>query len=285
MQQGLELALSMWIVVGMKPITIHPLSLGLGVFLAAGAFVTMGMQSVGGVERITMLTPEQEEILGHMNIVYLDDGQGGTNKTIRVTGVNIQLVNGLDATNGNPLLPASLEPDDHVVNGVGNLIVGYNEEGNYSPGYNRTGSHNILVGAENSASSFGGIVTGFQNTTSGSYACITGGRVHLASGQFSSVSGGYGGIASGTQSTIAGGQGNQALASNTFIGGGIENVAQGPSSAVLSGSQNQAVGVRAVVVGGQFNTASGDGSVVSGGLSRVATGEYDWVAGSLFEDE
>ena len=60
------------------------------------------------------LTPEQAEILGHISIVYLDDGQGGQAKTIRLTGVNVQVVNGLD--------------DTTATNGLGNLIVGYHEE-------------------------------------------------------------------------------------------------------------------------------------------------------------
>ena len=76
-------------------------------------------------ERIICLTPEQEEILSHMSIVYLDDGFGNlVNKAIRMDGVNLQIVNGLDATNGFPFDPDSVDPMDTVVNGVGNLIVG-----------------------------------------------------------------------------------------------------------------------------------------------------------------
>ena len=82
-------------------------------------------------ERVPGLTPEQEEILSHMSIVYLDDGFGNpVNKTIRITGVNVQIVNGLDATNGYPPDPNSVDSGLTVVNGVGNLVVGYNELGN-----------------------------------------------------------------------------------------------------------------------------------------------------------
>ena len=48
------------------------------------------------------LTPEQAEILSHLSIVYLDDGQGSTTKTIRISDVNVQIVNGLGVTNGFP---------------------------------------------------------------------------------------------------------------------------------------------------------------------------------------
>ena len=47
-------------------------------------------------------TAEEEEILDHLSIVYLDDGQGGRVKTLRVSRINLQIVNGLGATNGNP---------------------------------------------------------------------------------------------------------------------------------------------------------------------------------------
>ena len=69
------------------------------------------------------LTPEQEEILSHMSIVELPLGEDviGTAKTIRFTGVNVQIVNGLGATNGNPGDPRD---DEQVVNGLGNLVVG-----------------------------------------------------------------------------------------------------------------------------------------------------------------
>ena len=66
------------------------------------------------------LTPEQEEILSLMSIEFLDDGQGGTAKTFRLTGVNLQVVNGLGATNG---IPGDPESTFGTVNGLGNLIV------------------------------------------------------------------------------------------------------------------------------------------------------------------
>jgi hypothetical protein len=58
-----------------------------------------------------------------------------------VTGANLRIVNGLGTT--------------ETTNGLGNLIVGYNEL--RSGGRNtRTGSHNVVVGEGNNFSSFGG---------------------------------------------------------------------------------------------------------------------------------
>ena len=147
----------------MRTISIHPLS-------ALAGIATLGLLSMAqGTRtpiRLASLTPQQQEMLGHMSIVYLDDGQGGTTKTIRLTGVNLQIVNGLGATNGNPIDPLSATTT--AVNGVGNLIVGYNEL--QGVGDFRTGSHTIVTGQQNDYVSFGGLLAGWNNGISGSYS-------------------------------------------------------------------------------------------------------------------
>ena len=133
------------------------------------------------------LTPEQEEILGHMSIEELPvDNEGNTAKTIRFTGVNVQIVNGLGATNGFPDAPPSLDPAETTTNGLGNLIVGYNEERALASVHCamvpdsplcqdiRTGSHNIVVGAAHNYSSFGGLAVGMRNTVSAAYSSVSG---------------------------------------------------------------------------------------------------------------
>src|SRR6516165_10395755 len=95
-----------------------------------------------------------------------------------ISGANLRIVNGLGATG--------------TTNGLGNLIVGYNELGN-SPNRPdvRTGSHNVVVGSQHNFSSFGGLVVGIQNEISGPYASVSGGVGNTASNTFSSVSGGH----------------------------------------------------------------------------------------------
>ena len=132
-----------------------------------------GPEPVACAQEAGGLTPEQEEILGHMSIVKIPtetDEEGNVlsaAKTIRFTGVNVQVVNGLGATNGNPDDPNSLgregEPPT-TTNGVGNLIVGYQEFRGRSD--DRTGSHNIVGGFRQNYSSFGGLVVGRKNTIS-----------------------------------------------------------------------------------------------------------------------
>ena len=47
-----------------------------------------------------ILTPDQIEFLSHVTMVDLPDGQGGFVRTARISGINVQIVSGLDATNG-----------------------------------------------------------------------------------------------------------------------------------------------------------------------------------------
>jgi hypothetical protein len=156
------------------------------------------------------------------------------------TGVNVHVRSGSGATDG-------------TINGLGNLIVGYNEA--RSLGSDKSGSHNLVVGPNHNYTSYGGLVAGYQNTISGGWASVSGGRNNTASGNYSSVSGGFANIASGMQSSVSG------------------------------GGANTASGDYSSVSGGGGNTASGSSSSVSGGLARSVSGLNDWRAGGLFEDD
>ena len=157
--------------------SLHALSvsagrLGLAVLLACSSISAQSLTPShpgfkAPVPTRQFMTPEQADILSHMSVVYLDDGQGGTVKTIRIDGANLQVVNGQGTTN--------------TTNGLGNLIVGYNELGNFN-GDDRTGSHNLVTGQANSFSSYGGLVAGQSNTVSGRWSSVSGGKDNTASG-------------------------------------------------------------------------------------------------------
>jgi hypothetical protein len=177
---------------------------------------------------------------------------------ISITGANLHIVNGLGSTDcGDPA-----DPIPNCPNGLGNLIVGYNElrtVSNCGPGpfcaNTRTGSHNIVVGQYHNYSNVGGLAVGFRNEISGDFASVSGGLDSRATGSSTAVSGGQG------------------------------NTASGLAAAVSGGRSNTASGDAAVVSGGEFNTAGGISAVVGGGHNRTADGQFDWVAGSLLEDE
>jgi len=233
------------------------------------------------------LTPEQAEILGYLSLVDLDDGQGGHLKTIRITGANLQIVNGLGATNGNPLDSAST--NDVTVNGLGNLIVGYQERCLSLAGGEdlRTGSHNVVVGTCHSYTSAGGLVVGIANTIAAPFACVSGGFGNTASGLYSSVTGGGLNTASARGCSVTGGGRNTAAIAEddeegySTVTGGFSNSALGSYCAVTGGSSNEAEEYYSTVTGGFYNIAGEYGSVVIGGSNNTAGGDLSVVSGGV----
>jgi hypothetical protein len=147
-------------------------------------------------------------------------------------GANFHIRNGNGATD--------------TFNGVGNLILGYNEP--RETGNDRSGSHVIVLGARNNFSGFASIVSGHDNDVIGDWA------------------------------SVLGGTGNVALASYGVVVGGTGNRADGPFATVSGGVANQAIGEGASVAGGGFNVASGRYAVVGGGMRNLAEGDVSVVS-------
>jgi hypothetical protein len=162
---------------------------------------------------------------------------------IYITGANLHVVNGSGTTHGAP-------------NRLGNVIIGYNER--RGEGDDRSGSHMLVVGQENNYSSYGGIVVGNYNTTSGWYASVCGGRENTASGPYTAVSGGESNVASDYYASVGGGYSNEASGSWATVSGGRDNLASGYMSAVSGGHSNEASGRWASVGGGSGIFAGGD---------------------------
>ncbi|UCD85171.1 MAG: hypothetical protein JSU92_02980 [Deltaproteobacteria bacterium] len=162
-----------------------------------------------------------------------------------------------------------------AVNGVGNLIMGYNE---YLSG-NRGGSHNLIVGTQHNYSSYGGFLAGYRNTVTTRYASVSGGADNTASGDYASVSGGYLNVASGVAASISGGYLNTASSYESSVSGGRENTASGDYSSVSGGEKNMASGYASSASGGRENTASDAYSSVSGGRENTVSGWYSSVSG------
>jgi hypothetical protein len=181
-----------------------------------------------------------------------------TGNTLLFSGMNLQLESGGGSTSATP-------------NGLGNLLIGYNE----SPG-TQTGSNNLVVGDGNSFTSFGGLVAGNSNGIAGPYAAVTGGDFNLAKDAFSSVTGGCRNVA-GTASTPSG----NCLAGAQAVLGGFENSATGLESTVSGGEVGTASGGTASIAGGQFNTASGGASSVLGGDENTSSGSFAAVLGGF----
>ncbi|HEV7609987.1 MAG TPA: hypothetical protein VGO61_21820 [Steroidobacteraceae bacterium] len=237
-------------------------------------------------------------------------------RTVRLTGVNLQVVNGTNST--------------ELVNGAGNLIVGYDEpnigtrivcslatDANGNSLTNeakclgaggtvavpqKSGSHNLVMGTQNSYSSAGGIVGGSGNFITAPFASNLGGTGNFASGRFAvnvagtgnhpsgltaatlaganntasgsnaSVSGGSSNTASSVGTTVSGGSSNAASGPQSNVSGGIDNISSGPFSHVSGGGNNNSTGATSTIAGGSTNESRAPTSSVSGGSRNVTTG-------------
>jgi hypothetical protein len=141
--------------------------------------------------------------------------------TLRLSGMNVQVVNGTGTTAGDP-------------NALGNLIIGYDTVRNVDS--DKSGSHYLVVGDDHNYTRYGGIVAGIQNTASGDWASVSGGAFSTASGALSSVSGGNSNTASGEGSSVSGGSLNAASGRDASVSGGQSNTASGELSSILGGN-------------------------------------------------
>ncbi len=199
-----------------------------------------------------------------------------------LTGMNFQVVSGSGDTDG-------------TVNGTGNIILGYNEDGDND---DRDGSHNLILGMDHGYSSYGGIVAGNDNEitapwasvlggstnlSSGNSAVVVGGRDNVASGKVGAVVGGIDNSSKGEGAVIVGGEQNDSDQTTTVVVGGESNRANGRSCVIVSGAQNLCTGRSSSVAGGSLNLCSSNGSVIGGGSSRTLGGASPngWLAASL----
>jgi hypothetical protein len=240
----------------------------------------------------TLQTAEVQKLNQYLSVLSDENGQ----PLIVFREVNVQIVSGLGAAGG-------CWPHDAPTNGLGNLIVGYNEPRGENCGLIpavRTGSHNVVIGSGHSYTGQGGFVAGQLNTIASTgtsvcggllntanelWASVSGGQYNRASANFSNISGGVGnlidgtrnenGVAAGYASWIGGGGGNSAKAPFSSIVGGQNNTTNGYGGVISAGSLNSTNGNLSWVGGGWRNKALGDFSSVTGGDGNVANGLYE----------
>lgn len=88
------------------------------------------------------------------------------------------------------LANGSVQARPNALNGLGNLIVGYNDTP-APQGYVNSASHNLVVGSSHTFTSLGGVVFGHNNLSSGPYSTVLGGRQNRSLGPASSLLGGF----------------------------------------------------------------------------------------------
>jgi FtsZ-binding cell division protein ZapB len=161
-------------------------------------------------------------LLGPFVSVDPDPEIGVIGPNIIFSGANIHIVSGSGSTDDGMLNNPSA-----TLRGLGNLIIGYNEDPGKRPGGpeapppilgpgDRSGSHNLVIGRWNrfTKAAFGGLVAGEANIISNEGAGVSGGFGNTASGFDASVVGGVVNTASGNEASVIGGQ--NVTANNNF---------------------------------------------------------------------
>jgi hypothetical protein len=198
---------------------------------------------------------------------------GKPNTELVVTGVNVHIVSGSQATNDNTLDTNGNPVPGKSLLGLGNLVIGYNAPGNDQGNGNvRTGSHNLSIGDQNNYTSFGGVITGHDSTISYPFASVLTGECNLAIANETVVIGGENNTAQVQQGSILGGQFNLTNSRYATVMGGQDNIAGGPDDPTIFAATT--------VTGGLFNYAGGQNAVVSGGQGVIQWSTFGWAAGS-----
>jgi hypothetical protein len=243
-------------------------------------------------ERIAGLETSLQTLLALGEVLSVETFDGVT--TVTLTGVNLQVLNGLGRTES--------------VNGAGNLIIGYDEPnfltdqsfcsldrndagdliedgtaciaagGEFGP-IHKSGSHNLIVGSQNNYSSAGAIVAGKHSTSNALYASVLGGVRNRAGNSFATVLGGQENAALGNSSSVAGGNFNTTRGQHASVSGGRRNVASGSASSIAGGNQNVASGNTASITGGTENIAEGIFAVAVGGFRNNARANTSTILG------
>ena len=192
-----------------------------------------------------------------------------TNQVV-ISGANFQVNSGTGATHG-------------AVNGLGNIIIGYNEDENYDNSSEggtpdptpdvKTGSHNLIVGAGHYYTSFGGIIAGYDNKSTAKYTGALGGHRNIVSGDYSVTLGGDSNNSGGRYGSILGGFSNSidAYCLGSVILGGYANETKFDVFSTISGGLlNKAEYSNTIsILGGSNITKGGVTNTILGNLTST----------------
>jgi len=224
----------------------------------AADYGTSGCDTCGDViSRIE----ELEDMVAQLEALLQNVTRNGND--IIFEAVNVQIVNGTDSTAGTS-------------NGLGNLIVGYNEN---TVSASRTGSHNLVVGIDHEYTSYAGLLAGRRNRVSGTSSCVMG-YDNEVTANYSNVTGGYNNTVNSIYSSVSGGYANTVSAAYSSVSGGRDNIVSGNYASISGGRLNEASGLYSSVSGGggstltSGNLAFSDYSSILGG-NENRTGDSD----------
>jgi hypothetical protein len=206
-------------------------------------------------------------------ISILKDRVAALEKILRYVTVERGTIRGLLGPNVH-IRNGHIKEETDTINGVGNLVLGYNEEPPELGVEERLASHDLIIGRYHRYTSFGGLVAGNRNWISGEEATVSGGQENIASGDQASVSGGLLNTANAPTASVSGGETNTAgcttsspveCGDSTSVSGGAGNVASGDYASISGGAGNSAKANYSRISGGRSNFTDGSMSSVSGG--------------------
>ena len=213
-----------------------------------------------------------------------NDGDTHSGYLVTFTGANVQIENGLGATDGEPKNHEDVT--NYVTNGLGNLIIGYNETQaslNNGSTDTRTGSHNLILGDYNEYSGFGGMVGGSFDTLDGAYSGVVSGSYNTVAVADCAVLGGeYNYVYENDYATVSGGYDNQVGGEYASVSGGMYNQVTAEASAISGGESNSCGGSGSAeaISGGYGNEIVATHGSISGGQGLYMGVSNAWAAGT-----
>ena len=226
---------------------------------------------------------EASAVPGLGDYVSVDDSA----HTILVSGANLQVHNGYGA---------------NWSNGLGNVIVGYNQlqaeqdpvdtrNGSHNMvignGHYYTGVHNLISGGTNRAFGSAGVIFGYNNKTWDNANVVLGGGNNAAYGDACAILGGVLNVTNGVENVLIGGQSNQTNGQKNVVLGGMQNDASGDHGVIAGGDENSLIGDAAAIVGGQGNSIGTDSTdtrftaVVGGRFNVIQVGYANSIFGGI----
>jgi hypothetical protein len=183
--------------------------------------------------------------------------------TIQFSGVNVQVVSGSDSTSA-------------AVNGEGNIVIGYDEN---AGAHEQTGSNNLILGEEQTFTSYAGIVGGDHNVLTAPFAAILSGRENEVSAESASIAGGRLNSASAEYATVTGGRANSASAEYASLSGGFDNAVDAIDGSVGGGERNTVSAQAGSVTGGYENVVAANWSSIEGGAENITAANFSSIFG------
>ena len=226
---------------------------------------------------------EASAVPGLGDYVSVDDSA----HTILVSGANLQVHNGYGA---------------NWSNGLGNVIVGYNQlqaeqdpvdtrNGSHNMvignGHYYTGVHNLISGGTNRAFGSAGVIFGYNNKTWDNANVVLGGGNNAAYGDACAILGGVLNVTNGVENVLIGGRSNQTEGNRNVVLGGRENVASGGDGVITGGAQNSLIGDVASIFGGENNAIGTDSTdtrytvIVGGRYNLIQDGYSNSIFGGI----